>query len=379
MRGYRVWAEIDLAALRHNIAVVRRALEPRTRILAVAKADAYGHGALPVAWTALEAGCAMVGVGDSGEAIQLREGGISGPILILGAIVEEEIHKVVQYDITVTVHSTDLLPLLNEEARRRKRRLRVHLKVDTGLARLGASPARTLDVARAVVDCPNLLLEGLSTHLASAAQPDSAREQLDQFRSVIDELTEDGIQPPILHAANSAGIFTCPESHFDMVRPGIALYGIDPGTFAKLGISLKPVLSLKTQIAYLKGVGADVPIGYDGRHRTSRPTRIATCPVGYNDGYPYQLSGRGEAVVRGQRVPVVGSVSMDYIMLDLGDVPDAVVGDEVTLIGDGIRVEELARRAGTIPYELTCRLGRRVGRVPANAEQPLPAAFRVVA
>jgi alanine racemase len=139
------------------------------------------------------------------------------------------------------------------------------------------------------------------------------------------------------------------------------------------------VLSLKTQIAYLKGVGADVPIGYDGRHRTTRPTRIATCPVGYNDGYPYQLSGRGEAVVRGRRVPVVGNVTMDYIMLDLASVPEAEVGDEVTLIGNGIRAEELARGAGTIPYELTCRLGRRVGRVPANAEQPLPAAFRVVA
>jgi alanine racemase len=164
-----------------------------------------------------------------------------------------------------------------------------------------------------------------------------------------------------------------------MVRPGIALYGMDPGIFARLGIPLRPVLSLKTQIAYLKGVGADVPIGYEGRHRTTRPTRIATCPVGYNDGYPYQLSGRGEAMVRGRRVPVVGNVTMDYIMLDLGEVPEAEVGDEVTLIGDGIRVEELARRAGTIPYELTCRLGRRVGRVPANAEQPLPAAFRVVA
>jgi alanine racemase len=379
MRGYRVWAEIDLAALRHNISVIRRALEPRTKIMAVTKADAYGHGALPIAWTALENGCAMVGVGDSGEAIQLREGGIPGPILILGAIVEEEIHKVVQYDISVTVHSSDLLPLLNQEARRRNRRLRVHLKIDTGMARLGASPARALDVARAVLDCPNLLLEGVSTHLASASNPDAVREQLDQFRSAIDELTEDGITPPILHAANSAGLFTCPESHFDMVRPGIALYGMDPGIFARLGIPLKPVLSLKTQIAYLKGVGADVPIGYDGRHRTSKPTRIATCPVGYNDGYPYQLSGRGEAVVRGRRVPVVGNVTMDYIMLDLGDVPDAEVGDEVTLIGDGIRVEELARRAGTIPYELTCRLGRRVGRVPANAEQPLPAAFRVVA
>jgi alanine racemase len=379
MRGYRVWAEIDLAALRHNIALVRRALEPRTKIMAVVKADAYGHGALPIAWTALENGCAMVGVGDSGEAIQLREGGIPGPILILGAIVEDEIHKVVQYDISVTVHSADLLPLLHQEARRRNRKLRVHLKIDTGMARLGASPARALDVARAVLDCPNLVLEGVSTHLASASNSDAVREQLDQFRSAIDELTEDGITPPMLHAANSAGLFTCPESHYDMVRPGIALYGMDPGVFARLGIALKPVLSLKTQIAYLKGVGADVAIGYEGRHRTSRPTRIATCPVGYNDGYPYQLSGRGEAVVRGRRVPVVGSVTMDYIMLDLGELPDAEVGDEVTLIGDGIRVEELARRAGTIPYELTCRLGRRVGRVPANAEQPLPAAFRVVA
>lgn len=379
MRGYRVWAEIDLAALRHNIAAVRRALEPETRILAVAKADAYGHGALPIAWTALEYGCAMIGVGDSSEAVQLREGGISGPILILGAVVEEEIHKVVQYDISVTVHSADLLPLLNQEAYRRNRRLRVHLKVDTGMARLGASPARTLDVARAVLSCPNLILEGVSTHLASASNPEAVREQLDQFRSTIDELNSEGIHPPIIHAANSAGLFTCPEAHFDMVRPGIALYGIDPGIFGRLGITLKPVLSLKTQIAYLKGVAADVAIGYEGRHRTSRPTRIATCPVGYNDGYPYQLSGRGEAVVRGRRVPVVGSVTMDYIMLDLGEVPDAEVGDEVTLIGAGIKVEDIARKIGTIPYELTCRLGRRVGRVPANAEQPLPAAFRVVA
>jgi alanine racemase len=375
MRGYRVWAEIDLAALRHNIATIRRALEPRTRILAVAKADAYGHGALPIAWTALDAGCTMIGVGDSGEAVQLREGGITGPILILGAVVEEEIHKVVQYDISVTVHSSDLLHLLDQEARRRNRRLRVHLKVDTGMSRLGASPMRTLDVARAILACPNLVLEGVSTHLASASNAEAVREQLDQFRSTVDELAVDGIHPSILHAANSAGLFTCPESHFDMVRPGIALYGIDPGIFGRLGISLRPVLS----IAYLKGVAADVAIGYEGRYRTPRPTRIATCPVGYNDGYPYQLSGRGEAVLRGRRVPVVGSVTMDYIMLDVGDAPDAQVGDEVTLIGGGIRVEDLARKAGTIPYELTCRLGRRVGRVPANAEQPLPSAFRVVA
>jgi alanine racemase len=380
MRGYRVWAEIDLAALRHNLGVIRRALDPQTKIMAVCKANAYGHGALPVAWNALESGCSMVGVGDSGEALHLREGGIPGPILILGAIVEEEIHKVVQYDISVTVHSTDLLPLLDEEARRRDRVLRVHLKVDTGMARLGVSPGRALDVARAVMDCPNLQLEGLSTHLASASNPEASREQLDLFRSVIDELARDGIQPPLLHAANSTGLFTCPEAHFDMVRPGIAMYGIDPGPFAALKIPLKPVLSLKTQVAYLKGVAEGTAIGYDGRARAPRATRIATCPVGYDDGYPYSLSNRAEAVLRGRRVPLVGTVTMDYVMFDVGDVPDAAVGDTVTLIGEGLRVEELARKAGTIPYEITCRLGPRVGRVPANSEGAVPApAFRVVA
>lgn len=379
MRGYRVWAEIDLAALRHNISVVRRTLEPGVRTLAVMKADAYGHGALPAAWTALQAGCEMIGVGDSTEALELRESGIAGPILILGAIVEEEIPRVVQHDITVTVHSADLLPLLSEEARRRGRVLRVHLKVDTGMARLGASPGRALDVARAVLDRRNLELEGLSTHFACASNPDAVREQLDLFRSVADELRRDGITPPILHAANSTAVFTCAESHFDMVRPGIALYGMDPGPFAKLGLGLRPVLSLKTQIAYLKGVPEGAAIGYDGRHTTSRATRIATCPAGYNDGLPYALSNRGEAVLRGRRVPVVGTVTMDYILLDVGEVPDAAVGDEVTLIGAGLKAEDLARRAGTIPYEVTCRLGKRVGRLPANAEQPMPAAFRVVA
>lgn len=379
MKGYRVWAEIDLAALRHNVGVIRRALEPGARMLAVVKADAYGHGALPVAWTALQAGCEMVGVGDSTEALELREGGVAGPILILGAIVEDEIPRVVQHDISVTVHSADLLPLLDDEARRRGRRLRVHLKVDTGLARLGASPGKALDVARAVLDRPNLELEGLSTHFACASNPEAVREQLDLFKSVADDLSKDGIQPAILHAANSTAVFTCAESHLDMVRPGIALYGMDPGPFAKLGVPLRPVLSLKTQIAYLKGVPEGVALGYDGRQTTSRATRIATCPAGYNDGLPWALSCKGEAVLRGRRVPIVGSVTMDYVLLDVGDVAEAAVGDEVTLIGDGLRAEEVARRAGTIPYELTCGIGKRVGRLPANAELPLPAALRVVA
>ncbi len=380
MKGHRVWAEIDLGALRHNIAAIRRAVGPDTRILAVVKADAYGHGALPVAWTAAGAGCAALGVGDSGEAIELREAGIPAPILILGVIIEQEIPEVVRHDVSVTIHSTDLLPLLDHEARRRGRLLKIHLKIDTGLARLGASPARALEVARAVIDRPNLRLEGLCTHFAAAADVETTRAQLDLFRSVINELERDGIQPPLIHAANSVALFTCPETHFDMVRPGIALYGIDPGPFARLGLGLRPVLSLKTQIAFLKGVPEGTPVGYDGRYRTPRPTRLATCPAGYDDGYPHQLTNRGEAIVRGRRVPVVGSVMMDYIILDVGGVPDVAVGDEVVLIGDGIRVEELARKLPTIPYEITCRLGKRVKRVPLNADMPaVPAAYRVVA
>lgn len=372
MKGYRVWAEIDLSALRHNLSVIRQAVGPRVRILAVLKADAYGHGAVPCAWTALDAGCEMLGVGDSAEALQLREAGLPAPILILGAILEEEIPRVVQHDISVTVHSPDLLGLLDQEARRRGKTLKVHLKVDTGMARLGASPGRALDVARAVLERPHLRLEGLSTHFAAAADPDAMRLQLDRFRAAADELARDGIPPPLLHAANSTALFTCPEAHFDMVRPGIALYGMDPGPLASLRLPLRPVLSLKTQVAFLKGVGEGVPVGYDGRARTARPTLLATCPAGYNDGYPYALSQRAEAVVRGRRVPVLGTVTMDYVTLDVGDVPGVAIGDEVTLIGEGMRAEEVARRAGTIPYELTCRLGRRVKRVALNAaEMPL--------
>jgi len=249
------------------------------------------------------------------------------------------------------------------------------------MGRLGASPGRALEVARAVLERRNLRLEGCSTHFASAANVDATRSQLDLFRAVLQELDRDGIHPPLVHAANSLALFTCPETHFDLVRPGIALYGMDPGPFARLGLGLRPVLSLKTQIAFLKGVPEGTPVGYDGRYRTPRPTRLATCPVGYNDGYPYQLSNRSEALVRGRRVPVVGTVMMDYILLDVGNVPEAAVGDEVTLIGEGLRVEELARKLPTIPYEITCRLGKRVKRVPVNVEAAAApaAAFRVVA
>lgn len=375
MRGHRVWAEIDLSQLRRNIAAVRAETGPSVRLMAVVKADAYGHGAVPVATRAVRAGCDALGVGDSTEALELREKGITEPILILGAIVEEEIPRVVEYDIAVSVSSADLLDLLDREARRQHRLLRVHLDVDTGMGRLGASPGRALEIARGIAARRHLDFEGLCTHLASVGSANGAytREQLDRFHEVRAEIEEAGLRPRIVHVANSVGLFMFREAHFGMVRAGISLYGLDPGLFSKLKLPLAPILSLKTRIAFLKTVPAGSYIGYDQSFRCERITRVATCPVGYSDGYPRPLTNRAQALVRGRRVPVIGTVTMDYIMLDVTELSEVAPDDEVTLAGrDGleeIRIEELARTLGTIPYELTCGLGRRVRRVYVESDQ----------
>lgn len=364
MRGQRIWAEINLSALQHNLRVLQKNLSPGTDILAVVKADAYGHGAVATSWCALQSGCRMLGVGDSSEALELRAGGITGPILILGAIIEEEIPRVVEHDIAVTLHSTDFLKHLNAEARRLERKLSVHLKIDTGMGRLGLPPRRAVAVAREIGKYPFLDLTGVCTHIATR-RPEVTREQLALFQAALAELEKAGIRPPLIHAANSSALFSVPESRFNLVRPGIALYGMDPGDLAPFG--LRPVLSLRTRVAFLKSVPTGSGIGYEHTFRASRPTRLAVCPVGYNDGYPHLLSNRASALLRGRRVPLVGTVTMDYSLFDVTDVPEAAVGDEMTLIGrDGtaeIRVEELAALLGTIPYAIPCGLGKRVRRI----------------
>ncbi|MBI4232438.1 alanine racemase [Candidatus Peregrinibacteria bacterium] len=369
MKEYRVWAEVNLGAFRHNFSAVQRHISTSTKILAVVKADAYGHGAVAIAKEAFAAGAIMVGVGDSSEALELRESGITGPILILGAIIEEEIPRVIKYDIATTIHSVDFLPRLNQEAREQNKRMKVHLKIDTGMGRLGALPKSALEIAKEIEKFQNLELAGINTHLSTVASGNIAHteEQLAKFKEVLGELTNAGIKPQFIHAANSAATFSSKSSHFNMVRLGIALYGLDPGIFSKNGFKLEPVLTLKTKVAFLKGATEGSYIGYDQKYKIARNTMIATCPVGYNDGYPYLLSNKATVLVKGKRAPLVGTVTMDYIMVDVGDIPDIKVGDEVTLIGkdgDGrIKVEELAGHIGTIPYEITCALGKRVRRV----------------
>ncbi|MCE9582248.1 MAG: alanine racemase [Planctomycetes bacterium] len=372
MKKHRVWAEIDLDALATNVRTLRQHAGPGVNVLAVVKADGYGHGAAPCARVAIEAGASMVGVGDSTEALELREAGILAPILVLGAVIEEEIGWVVSYDITPTIHSAGMVPRIAEEARRQGKRQKVHLKIDTGMGRLGASAVRALEIAQRIVSDPNLELEGLSTHFSSSYGTDphsieATREQVARFDAVAAQLAAAGIRPELMHLANSGGAIGLSRIPGNMIRPGIALYGIDPGLFRIHDVAVKPVLSLRSQVAFLKGVRAGTTIGYGRTHLTRKKTHIATLPVGYNDGYPYMLSNRGCVLIRGEIAPVVGTVTMDYLTVDVGNIPGVQVGDEVVLLGrqgaHEIKVMHLAELIGTIPLEITCGLGKRVRRV----------------
>ncbi|MBI2930395.1 MAG: alanine racemase [Planctomycetes bacterium] len=372
----RTWVEIDLAAAAHNVSLVRRFLGQDPQIMAVVKADAYGLGAVPVGRHLLDCGCSSLAVNDIGEAVALRDAGITAPILILGVPLAEEIPEIVARRVTVTLHSAELIDALDEEARRRRRVQRIHLKIDTGLTRLGVPVEEAFVLACAIARRPHLALEGVYTHLTSAVSgnADVTRGQLGRFNRVLAALARAGLRPPIVHAANSAGLFAVPESRYDLVRPGIALYGMDPGLFALMGLDLRPTLTMRTRIVHLRAVPAGTAVGYEGTHRTSTETVIATCPIGYDDGYPWPLSNRGTVLVRGRRAPLVGRVSMNYVTLDVGGVPGVGLGDEVTLIGrdaaEEIRVEHLAKLVGTIPYELTCRIGRHLKRVYIGSLKP---------
>ncbi len=371
MKKYRVWAEIDLDHVAENLRTIRSQAGSDCETLVVVKADAYGHGAVPVARTCLENGADMLGVGDSSEAIHLREHGIRAPILILGAIIEEEIGWVVSHGIRPTLHSPDMVDVISNEAERQGTHLPVHMKVDTGMRRLGARPETALNMAKRIKSDNNLKLEGLCTHLSSAYSEGTdgrfTEQQLRRFRSFIDRCEEHNISFERIHAANSGAIFMYPNSHFSMVRPGIAVYGIQPGSLAEVDLNLDPALSLHSQITFIKGVEEEKPVGYDRTYSTEERTLVGTVPIGYHDGYQFALSNRSDVLVDGCRCPVIGTVTMDYTLIDLNGVEDPEVGDRVTLIGenggDRIDVTELSEAADTVPYEITSTLGPRVHRV----------------
>lgn len=354
----RARLEVDLGAVRGNVAAVRATLRRSTQIMAVVKADGYGHGAIPVARAALEAGASWLGVARVEEARALREAGIGAPLLVFGDSAPEEIAELASQQVSFSVFSRRTLEAAQRAASVSSYGIAVHLKIDTGMGRVGFAPHEAVAVAEAVRTTPGLHLEGVFTHFATAdSDPAFARRQLDRFRAVLGALEAAGIHVPFRHAANSAATFVLPEAHFDLVRVGIALYGLLPGF-----PFLRPALRLLAEVVQVKRVPEGTPIGYGAAYRTLRETTIATVPVGYADGLPRAFSERGFAFVRGSRVPYAGWICMDALMLDVGELP-VEEGDEVELLGPNVPVEEVARACGTIPYEIVARLGSRVDRV----------------
>lgn len=365
------WATVDLAALRHNLALLRAKAAPDgatgPRVMAAVKADAYGHGLVPVARGLRDAGADAFGVATAEEALALRDAGVDGEVLLF-APVRRRIPELVAADVALTVAASDDLRAI--EAAGPPGRARVHLKVDTGMGRLGAAPSDARALARATARSRAAALAGVWTHLASADEPDAlagdgrTSRQLDAFRGLLADLERDGLRPPLAHAANSAAVLLRPDASFDLVRPGIALYGVAPSPWvASRAPGLRPALRWDAPVTFVKRVTAGTPIGYGGAWVAPRSTVVATVRLGYADGYPRALSNRGELALRGRRVPVVGRVCMDQLMLDLGPDGGADVGERAEVLGGAApAAADLADAAGSFAYELLTSIGARVAR-----------------
>jgi alanine racemase len=376
--AYRVWAEIDLDALTHNLAVIRARAGAGVRVMLVVKADAYGHGAIAVGNHAVRCGIAALGVGTSAEALELRQSGLRVPILVLGTIIDEEAADALRHDVHIALHSSDRRAMIQDLAKRLGLRAKVHLNVDTGMGRLGVLPGRAIELLREIRSSSHLELCGTMTHVSApdGALSASTAEQGRLFESVLREAREQKLLRGWIHMANSASMFTGMRPRYDTVRPGISAYGILPSDLPGAG-ELRPVMSLKSQVVFLKDIPRGAPVGYASTWRAEQPTRIATLPVGYDDGVPWRVANRAEVLVRGTRAPVIGRISMDYTTIDVGHIRGVKVGDTATLIGtDGgqsISVEEVACHADTIAYEITCSVGKRVKRTyVGGAEIELP-------
>jgi alanine racemase len=374
----RALAEVNLAAIDRNIRLLIGRLDPGTSLCAVVKADAYGHGAIPVARAALRAGASGLAVATAEEAGELRRAGIGAPLLILGAISAEELPVVLEADATVTVWDERFVEQLRLAAQHRDRPVRVHVKLDTGLGRLGTRAlSQALSVAEAVgTAAPALELTGLMTHFATAdGDLEFAEHQLRLFRPFVEQLrSQPGGERLVVHAANSAAALRIPSGRFDMVRTGIAIYGGDPMNVDPAAYGLEPALALRSYVAAVKPILPGESTGYGRHFIADRETHIATLPIGYGDGVVRALKNNCDVLIGGRRYPLRGMVSMDNITVDVGPEPTVQVGDIGTLIGtDGSESqtsEDLANRIGTINYEVLCWISRRVPRVYHHDGEP---------
>lgn len=359
---------VDLTRLTENYRAIETAVAP-ARVLAVLKANAYGHGLVEVARHMAELGAPYLGVAVLEEGILLREAGIRSPILVMGGIIGNQIPLFLRHDLTITASSVDKLTQINQTAQEMGLRAKVHLKIDTGMERIGVRYYNAHTLLEAALSCDHCQVEGLYSHFASsdAADLSFAYEQLARFNEVLAFYERRGLpRPPLCHIANSGGILQLPEARFDMVRAGILLYGVYPSDEARRTIAVRPALSWKSRVVYFKVVQPGHPVSYGSTWQSDHMVRLVTVPVGYGDGYFRAMSGRAEVVIRGRRYPVVGRICMDQVMVNI-EWDSAYNGDEVILLGEGdgatIRCEELAEWAGTIPYEILTNVNTRVPRL----------------
>ncbi len=366
------WVEIDLNAIANNTRRIKSMVGAQVQVLISLKADAYGHGALKVARTTLSNGASMLGVATLSEATPLREGGITAPILVFGYVPLWQMREAVRQGVTVTLYSSESAQALSRAALALDETVRVHVKVDTGMGRLGIREEQLDDIValvREIKALPGLVLEGLYTHFAMADAEDKTytRVQVERFQHVLSTLEAQELRPPLVHAANSAATLSTPEAWFDMVRPGIAIYGLDPSAEVRVPAGFRPALTFKTQVAQVKMVPAGECISYGCTFTTKRPTRVAVLPVGYADGFRRSPNNWGSVLIHGQEAPLLGRVCMDQCMVDVTDILHTRMGDEVVLIGHQgdatLTAEKVAERLGTINYEVVAEILARVPRV----------------
>ena len=371
-KGYRSWVEIDLDNFRRNWAEIKRLIGPDIKVMQVVKADAYGHGAIEISNDALKNGATSLGVANADEGVQLRVSGIAAPIMILSPSPVSEIDEIIKYSLTPSVSDIGFARELNRAMEKKGSVVPIHIEVDTGMGRGGTIHSEAFATITDILSLPYLKVEGIFSHLALSEVRDNEynQEQWNRFYVLLQQLEDRGITIPIRHLSNSGGVLNFPQFSLDMVRPGIMTYGIYPGPQAFDRADLVPVMAFKTTVVLLKDFPRGYSIGYNRTYITNRPTRIATIPVGYGDGYGFILSNQGEALIRGTRAPIVGRVSMDMCTVDVSHIPDCQVGDEVVLMGkqgrEYISANEIADMAQTVSYEVLCALGKRAPRVFVN-------------
>ncbi|MCL2336910.1 MAG: alanine racemase [Firmicutes bacterium] len=367
-----VWAEINLQAIAHNVRQLTGITAPGVGLLAVVKANGYGHGAIPVARTALQNGAACLGVARVAEGEALRQAGINDPVLVLGYTPPISYPSLLRNNLSQTISSLEEARALSAAAARERKKAIAHIKVDTGMGRLGfrsAAPGTERDILT-VAALPHLEVEGIFTHFAAAdsKNKDYTMEQWDQFNRLLQSLAGQGLAFRYRHAANSAAIIDLPETNLDLVRAGIAMYGAYPSDEVnKERVELRPAMTLKALVAHIKEVPPGTGISYGVTYTTPQQTVVATVSAGYADGYNRLLSSRGEVLIQGRRAPVIGRVCMDQFMVDVGHLPGVTAGDEVVLLGrqgaEEISADELAAKTGTISYEVFCMINARVPRI----------------